>query len=396
MSSTIISGFQRKKFLILVLFLGLIFSVGCDSPELLEINIIKDSSPGWIAKEECGVLFIQGFDTSFAAATIKCRGGMSSKYSKHSYALELDSVRSLNGMSEEDDWILNASYIDKTFMRHKLSYDIFRGMSEANKSAKSEYVTLKLNSEYKGLYILMKELTASSVGLNKNDSSAQFYKDPPIFRRKLDADQRDTVNVLNQKFPKWNIETTKNDLWDLREFILTSSDQEFVSRYDEYIDLSNIIDWHLLLMLSNGGDGVLKNFYIYKLDQNTPFRIAIWDCDHSFGRDGDNELNMLNTTPNYEQNILLKKLLSSKELKYKELLKKRWRELRKRGVFSEEKIASLMKNMGTSMQDEIKANSEKWPLDSKWYYDQNSYENEVELMKKFIRLNLDTLDRYFD
>ena len=396
MSSTIISGFQRKEFLILVLFLGLIFSVGCDSPELLEINIIKDSPPGWIAKEDCGVLFIQSFDTSFAAATIKCRGGMSSKYSKHSYGLELDSVRSLNGMSEEDDWILNASYIDKTFMRHKLSYDIFRGMSEANKSAKSEYVTLKLNSEYKGLYILMKELTASSVGLNKNDSSAQFYKDPPIFRRKLDADQRDTVNVLNQKFPKWNIETTKNDLWDLREFILTSSDQDFVSRYDEYIDLSNIIDWHLLLMLSNGGDGVLKNFYIYKLDQNTPFRIAIWDCDHSFGRDGDNELNMLNTTPNYEQNILLKKLLSSKELKYKELLKKRWRELRKRGVFSEEKIASLMKNMGISMQDEIKANAEKWPLDSKWYYDQNSYENEVELMKKFIRLNLDTLDRYFD
>jgi hypothetical protein len=48
------------------------------------------------------------------------------------------------------------------------------------------------------------------------------------------------------------------------------------------------------------------------------------------------------------------------------------------------------------MQDEIKANAEKWPLDSKWYYDQNSYENEVELMKKFIRLNLDTLDRYFD
>jgi hypothetical protein len=396
MSSTIISGFQRKEFLILVLFLGLIFSVGCDSPELLEINIIKDSPPGWIAKEECGVVFIQAFDTSFASATIKCRGGMSSKYSKHSYALELDSVRSLNGMSEEDDWILNASYIDKTFMRHKLSYDIFRGMSEANKSAKSEYVTLKLNSEYKGLYILMKELTASSVGLNKNDSSAQFYKDPPIFRRKLDADQRDTVNVLNQKFPKWNIETTKNDLWDLREFILTSSDQEFVSRYDEYIDLSNIIDWHLLLMLSNGGDGVLKNFYIYKLDQNTSFRIAIWDCDHSFGRDGDNELNMLNTTPNYEQNILLKKLLSSKELKYKELLKKRWRELRKRGVFSEEKIASLMKNMESSMQKEINANAEKWPLDAKWYYDQNSYKQEVELMKKFIRFNLDTLDRYFE
>jgi len=391
-----IPGFQRKEFSILILFLGLIFSVGCDSPELLEINIIKDSPPGWTTKEECGVLFIQGLDTSFASATIKCRGGMSSKYSKHSYALELDSVRSVHGMSEEDDWVLNASYIDKTFMRHKLSYDIFRGMSEVNKSAKSEYVTLKLNAEYKGLYILMKELTASSLGLNKNDSSAQFYKDPPIFRRKLNPDHRDTVNVLNQKFPKWNRETTKNGLWDLREFILTSSDQEFVSLYAEYVDLDNIIDWHLLLMLSNGGDGVLKNFYIYKLDQNTPFRIAIWDCDHSFGRDGDNELNMLHTTPDYEQNILLKKLLSSKALKYNERLKKRWCELRKRGVFSEKKIASLMKNMESSMQSEIKANAEKWPLDSKWYYDQNSYKKEVELMNTFIGLNLDTLDHYFE
>lgn len=396
MTRTIIPRFQRKEFFILVLFSGLILSVGCDSPELLEINIIKDSPPGWTANEECGVLFIQGLDTSFASARIKCRGGMSSKYSKHSYALELDSVRSLGGMSEEDDWVLNASYIDKTFMRHKLSYDIFREMSEVNKSAKSEYVTLKLNAEYKGLYILMKELTASNVGLNKNDSSAQFYKDPPIFRRKLNPDHRDTVNVLNQKFPKWNRETTKNGLWDLREFILTSSDQEFVSLYAEYVDLDNIIDWHLLLMLSNGGDGVLKNFYIYKLDQNTPFRIAIWDCDHSFGRDGDNELNMLNTTPDYEQNILLKKLLSSKELKYRDRLKKRWSELRKRGVFSEKKIASLMKNMESSMQRKIKANADKWPLDSKWYYDQNSYKEEVELMNTFIRLNLDTLDRYFE
>jgi len=65
-------------------------------------------------------------------------------------------------------------------------------------------------------------------------------------------------------------------------------------------------------------------------------------------------------------------------------------------VFSEKKIDSLMKNMGISMHDEVKANAEKWPQDSKWYYDQNSYKEEVELMKKFIRLNLDTLDRYFD
>ena len=50
---------------------------------------------------------------------------------------------------------------------------------------------------------------------------------------------------------------------------------------------------HLLLYLSNGGDGITKNFYIYKMDEETPFRIALWDCDHSFGRDGDNETECL-------------------------------------------------------------------------------------------------------
>ena len=52
--------------------------------------------------------------------------------------------------------------------------------------------------------------------------------------------------------------------------------------------------------------------------------------------------------------------------------------------------------MESSMQRKIKANADKWPLDSKWYYDQNSYKEEVELMNTFIRLNLDTLDRYFE
>ncbi len=50
-----------------------------------------------------------------------------------------------------------------------------------------------------------------------------------------------------------------------------------------------------MLLLSNNGDGVMKNFLLYKIDSNTPFRIALWDYDHSFGRDGDNELNLMET-----------------------------------------------------------------------------------------------------
>ena len=33
----------------------------------------------------------------------------------------------------------------------------------------------------------------------------------------------------------------------------------------------------IILLFTNNADGIMKNFYLYKLDKNTPFRFAIWD-----------------------------------------------------------------------------------------------------------------------
>ena len=49
--------------------------------------------------------------------------------------------------------------------------------------------------------------------------------------------------------------------------------------------MENLIDWHILLLFTNNGDGLMKNYYFYKMDSETPFRFAIWDYDHTFGRD---------------------------------------------------------------------------------------------------------------
>jgi len=84
-------------------------------------------------------------------------------------------------LATDDDWILNASYIDKTFMRHKLSYDLFREMSENNKAPVSSYIQLFDNDEYQGIYLLMQEMTASSLEMNKGDSEAALFKDTYIF-----------------------------------------------------------------------------------------------------------------------------------------------------------------------------------------------------------------------
>ena len=56
---------------------------------------------------------------------IKRRGGYSMRFAKHSYELDFKEDISLAGLPADDDWILNANYIDKTFLRHVVSYELF-------------------------------------------------------------------------------------------------------------------------------------------------------------------------------------------------------------------------------------------------------------------------------
>jgi len=99
-------------------FFCVISIISCSSPELNTIYILKPGSFDWNKKEACNVAFVSGSDSIVLKGVIKLRGGISRRYFKHSYALKLATDYSLNDLPADDDWILNANYIDKTFIRH--------------------------------------------------------------------------------------------------------------------------------------------------------------------------------------------------------------------------------------------------------------------------------------
>lgn len=101
--------------------------------------------------------------------------------------MEFESKLSFGNIPADDDWVLNANYIDKTFMRHKISYDLFRQMGELNSAPRCSYLNLAANYKPKGLYVAMQEVNAAMLGLVKSDSMAMIFKDPPVyFRDSLD------------------------------------------------------------------------------------------------------------------------------------------------------------------------------------------------------------------
>lgn len=213
-------------------------------------------------------------------------------------------------MPADDDWILNANYIDKTFLRHVVSYELFRDMNSNNRAAKTAFVQLNLNDWYNGLYVLMEKVDRSILGLNKADSTAVLFKDPPLFRIDFRNFQPQSIdNFYQQLFPNVKRHNKAKTVEEIAGFLINSSGDLFAEEVQQLFDIENIIDWHLLLLMSNNGDGILKNFYLYKIDRETPFRISPWDYDESFGRYGNGELNMLKPVE-MEKSTLFFRLLS--------------------------------------------------------------------------------------
>ena len=128
----------------------------------------------------------------------------------------------------------------------------------------------------------------------------------------------------------------------------------------------------------------------------SPFQIAIWDYDHSCGRDGDNEMNMMERPLKWKRSILFVRLLDSTLLDYKSDLRKRWKELRRKDVFSKANMKRKMDKIDRRIKSEVEKNAGKWPVKAYWYYDDNDYQAEKAIIESFVDLRLSQLDREFN
>ena len=361
--------------------------------QLPVIYLTTDTIIPWEERIPCKVSVVTDGDSIVYDGKVKFRGGVSSKYYKHSYALKFDAKQSLCGLPDNKSWILNASYIDKTFMRHKLCYDLFNMMGDNDLAPQCAYALVRENGHPQGLYVVMQRLNKNVLKIDKNDAGAIIFKEPKLFYPDNQVKQQglQMENPHGQTYPDYDKEHRDAIIKDFRNFVANTPDDEFYANIGNWIDMSNLIDWHLFVLFTNSGDGVLKNFYLYKKNGQTPFRIALWDCDHSLGRDGDNEKNMLEHLPNIRRNILIDRMMKSPE--YMENLKKRYAELRKSGIFSYENIEKMMRENDKYVRLGLDENTWLWPIDSKDYYDAATYDEEYALILDFVKLSISNMDK---
>lgn len=90
---------------------------------------------------------------------IEIRGHSSQMFPKKQFGIELRDDAgnsSLLGMPSESDWVLNASYTDKSFLRNVLTYKL--GNDLGRYASRTRFCEVVINEKYMGLYILQEKI----------------------------------------------------------------------------------------------------------------------------------------------------------------------------------------------------------------------------------------------
>ncbi len=360
-----------------------------------EAIYIYESEGGivWDKKTPCKIKFCKNCEV--LEVKTKFRGGISSQFYKHSFSLKLKKDTILfENWAKDDDYIINASYIDKTLIRHELSYTLFSKMSPQNIAPKCAYKHLFFNDNYEGLYIVMQEVDKSLVNINKDDSTSYLLKDGGLFISNLDQFvAQDSSNIFQIKHPKHFTEKNKKEIHNLWEFLHKSTDEEFESKVSKIFDLENVMDWHILVMLTNNGDGVIKNFYWYKKDSESKWAVVPWDYDDSFGRNGDNTIQT--NESEWNRNVLISRLHQLNCDNYNSKVLEKWNKLRNEWLTNDYLESEVEKRKNYLINIKIDSNFEKWPLDGQGYIDNATFVEEINLIKSYFEKRIPFLDSTF-
>lgn len=360
--------------------------LGCESPPERPTIQLTCASPVAQRDVRCGCDFGEG---RIDSVDVRYRGNSSLQYPKKSLRLKSDGVQSLCGLPAHAVWVLNANYIDKSFLRHKLSFDLFRAMGAHNLAPNGCYREVYRNGEYEGLYLVHERIDEDRCGILSQQPGGVVLKEPPVFtagRALLAPDE----HPWGQKFPDTAAWDASALMTEMHAFIHNSSDSAFAAQYADWFHRDNFADWLLLLLLTNNTDGLYRNFYLYRLHEGAPFRVAIWDYDETYGRYGDNRLNNIETEVNWRNHALFERLMAQPA--FRQLVKERWKKHRDNAL-SLEVIFSRMDRYASELDVVLGRNFDRWPANGPGYTDQFIAASETDLIRSFIKNRLKVLDQ---
>ena len=399
-----------------------------------------------------------GYDSLMIAA-FKYRGASSSNYPKRSYAIKLrdengNSVdRKLLGYRSDNNWILDAMYIDLACMRNRVATDLWNAFEckpyyadrekKVRTGTRGKFVEVILNGQWWGLYCMTEKMDRKQLKLKKfvpaalsttgkNEVHGVLYKSNQwtyeVFMGHESNDDNDNKQVI---YPHKKVSDYKNILgketWCEYEFKYPDYEDEavewrplhdaanmvatsFILNIDSVksrFDYPMLRDYYLFIDLLLATDNHGKNLFWYAYDTQGPegdkLSLAPWDLDGTFGQDWDGVItNTKDVTldfdtyiKNYEHGQFAIFDLIKSRSEWQQDLKDRYAELRIKGVISGDSIANRFANYASLFEASL-ADQREQNMWSKAYHSRHKdIQGGATYAESWIRRRVNWLDQKY-
>lgn len=338
------------------------------------------------------------------------RGSTAYRFPKASYKFSLKKInkdkervnrsKRLLGMRDDDDWVLDAAYTDPSRIRNKLASDLWNVITESTSSQhqyylNSEYIELYIDSSFQGLYVLKEPADWKTAKLSANDFLVKAIEKTMVTQGQ--------VNTAYENMKVWNGYELEYPDTDNYEFYweklmslfdeINNGDNNSLEKLSDHFDIENMIDYYIFLNLTSANDNSWKNILFNYDSFEESISIIPWDIDLSFGLHYNDLTDFLSEKRMNEYHDIhtfypFSVMESIDNTKTKELIQKRWEELRDTSL-SNENIQKLIDRQldVLSAGDILSKESSRWA--------QLDYANEIEELYQWIIKRIQFLDQYF-
>ncbi len=263
---------------------------------------------------------INPFNNYNGRITTRVRGNSSTNFPKKSYKVTLkttagaDTNVSILGMPAEEDWILYASYNDKTLMRDPLVYHLANQIGQY--ASRVRYCELVVNGEYLGVYAMEEQVKRGADRVNisklrttdisgnnvtggyllKVDSqggAVGYFWNMSQNSTCTDPNGSSTLhgNTVEIEYPKsGDLQVAQRNY--IQNYVtsfetaLHNNDFSTTTGYRKYVNLNSFIDHFLMTEFAKNPDGYRLSTYLYKDKDSKGGKLTmgpLWDYNFAVG-----------------------------------------------------------------------------------------------------------------
>lgn len=358
---------------------------------------------------------------------IEIHGASSSADPKHNYRMELrdatgaDYDYPLLGLGSDSDYVLHASYGDKSYLRNPFIYSLGRAIGDETGEWQPgvAFAEVYLNGRYWGLYAVIErqkrdaqriDIPEPAAGVDLGDITGGY-----IF--KVDYDRglyfrTAAGTLLEYGDPRHDEISAAQDAyvkawWDSFESMLNGASwSDADAGYPAWIDQESWLDYFLLNELAHNVDAYRLSTYVYKDVDAEGGRLhagPIWDFDRAFGN--VNYCECYNTGgwifddlaacgASYQYPLWWQKVWSDPA--FQDALRCRWETLRA-GPLSEAEITERMAALAEPLGDAVDRDQSVWGTIGVNvgfnYFVGETWEEELDWLREWTLTRADWLDR---